>query len=645
MKYNTNNINRVMRAQSGSDTIIVRVRGPWGTSRIKCHKNDSVADLKRYTSERVLGLPRSSTSIAFFCDQHCSQLYHGDDSSTLRRLNIENGDVLYAQPLPNNENAATTGATDLDSHYKANGNSNVKLTENNNSTSTSNLSNSRLLVTKNAVSKDFAASLTIKPSLDPGKNGTWCLIDGSLKILANDGFSKTAQNINRRTVHRNKNSQESNNHNQQYSSKHFIDPAMNRSMFNSFGRPVILSWGSYLKSRGWSAGNNNCFAFNLDATPKAQVIRRGGAPNTIPQSISLKKQNYRHVDYVEFFNLGEINNFVSFWLDHGMLMQRIGILYGIYENDENTNDTIVLDGTKNNVNNNYGLSTKVVIHGIYEPPQSVNSTGGVQLLADPDEANVNRILKAAGLERVGWVFTHPPRNQAITALEAHLMAKFQNRHLRKDEITGLHRSQFVSLTITKNVAGKIVPRAYMVSDQGMVLERSKLWAKGTDLYNCKLTKSLPGKILPAVIRGDTGVMSSKTNNRSLSSQQVLTEFEPGLVLVPIPCGQVRLNPVEPAMVAAQRYQSRQLFYHAKFPVENRAQYGEIQDENNVRIFLLQNAHQTMEQRVSDFHLLLCLSKLFTIDVAISIAKSIGKKCTLDDYCRAVINAFMKHKIL
>jgi nuclear protein localization protein 4 homolog len=640
-----------MHSQSDSDMLIVRVRGPWGISRIKCHKNDSLADLKRYTSERVLGLPRSSTSIAFFRDQNCSQLYHGDDSSTLRRLKVENGDVLYARPTPNFENVATDEEYILNSQSSAS-KMNDNLNENNNGTSTSNLSNSRLLQAKNNVSKDFAASLIIHPSLDPGENGTRCLIDGSLKILANAGFSKTAQNINRRIVCRSNNNQESNNHNQ-YSSKHFVDPTMNKFMLDSFSKPVCLSWGNYLKSRGWSAGNNNCFAFDLDAIPKAQVIRRGGAPNTIPQSISLKKQHYRHVDYVEFFNLNDINNFVTFWLDHGMLMQRVGMLYGRYENDENTNDTIVLGGKKNNRNNNdsTGLSTKVVIHGIYEPPQTVNITGSVQLLPDSDENDVSRILKAAGLERVGWVFTHPPRNQAITALEAHLMAKFQNMHLKKDEITGLNRSQFVSLTITKNVAGKIVPRAFMVSDQGMVLERSKLWAKGTDLYKCKLTKSLTGKILPAVIRGDSvthnshNVMSNKPSNSSSSSQQVLKEFEPDLILVPIPCGQVRLNPVEPAMVAAQRYQSRQLFYHAKFPVENRVQFGEIQNENNVRVFLLQNEHQTMEQRISDFHLLLCLPKLFTIDIAISIAKSIGKKTTLDDYCRAVINAFMKHKTI
>ena len=174
--------------------------------------------------------------------------------------------------------------------------------------------------------------------------------------------------------------------------------------------------------------------------------------------------------------------------------------------------------------------TKIVIHGIYEPPQTVNNVGGVQLSQDEDEHNVTRIMKAAGLERVGWVFTHPPRNQAITAMEAHLMAKFQNAHLRKDDITGLKRSQFICLTITKNTSGHVVPRAFMVSDQGMVLERSNMWAKSSNPQYCKVTEAVPGKMLPAVIRGNNiFVNTSNSQNlyhRTPSSQKALKAFEP-----------------------------------------------------------------------------------------------------------------------
>ena len=112
-------------------------------------------------------------------------------------------------------------------------------------------------------------------------------------------------------------------------------------------------------------------------------------------------------------------------------------------------------------------------------------------------------------------------------------------------------------------------------------------------------------------------------------------------MVHIPCGQVKLKLEETAAIAAHKYRSRQIFYHAKFPIENRFQFGEIQNDNAARKFLTQNSNQTMEQRVADFHFLLCMPKLFTMDVALSIAKSLGQQSSLDDYCRIVLNAFMK----
>ena len=49
-----------------------------------------------------------------------------------------------------------------------------------------------------------------------------------------------------------------------------------------------------------------------------------------------------------------------------------------------------------------------------------------------------------------------------------------------------------------NVAGHVVPRAFMVSDQGMVMDRSKMWAQSSNPYYCNVTEAVPGKILPAV---------------------------------------------------------------------------------------------------------------------------------------------------
>ena len=174
-------------------------------------------------------------------------------------------------------------------------------------------------------------------------------------------------------------------------------------------------------------------------------------------------------------------------------------------------------------------------------------------------------------------------SRTITAVEAYLMAKFQNAHLREDKLTGLKRSQFVSLTITKNLQGEVVPRAYMVSDQGMVLERSGMWSQSKDSFSCEIAGSISGKILPAVIRGS---LQSTSHSHMLpgvsSTQKALKYFDPDLVLVHIPCGQVKLKLKETAAIAAHKYRSRQIFYHAKFPIENRFQFGEIQNDNAAR---------------------------------------------------------------
>ena len=81
-----------------SENIIIRVRGPWGVSRIRCHRLDSLADLKRSVSARVNGLPRSSASILLFRDEHFSVEVAGEESATIRSINLKHGEILYAKP-------------------------------------------------------------------------------------------------------------------------------------------------------------------------------------------------------------------------------------------------------------------------------------------------------------------------------------------------------------------------------------------------------------------------------------------------------------------------------------------------------------------------------------------------------------------
>lgn len=51
----------------------------------------------------------------------------------------------------------------------------------------------------------------------------------------------------------------------------------------------------------------------------------------IPPSVIIKRQEYRHVDYVQFMNIAQIQSFVRYWVqDKHMAEQRVGYLYGYY---------------------------------------------------------------------------------------------------------------------------------------------------------------------------------------------------------------------------------------------------------------------------------------------------------------------------
>jgi nuclear protein localization family protein 4 len=54
----------------------------------------------------------------------------------------------------------------------------------------------------------------------------------------------------------------------------------------------------------------------------------------MPPTANLARQAYRHVDYVQFMNLQEINDFMTYW-SRDFSRQRIGYLYGYYAKDSN----------------------------------------------------------------------------------------------------------------------------------------------------------------------------------------------------------------------------------------------------------------------------------------------------------------------
>lgn len=52
----------------------------------------------------------------------------------------------------------------------------------------------------------------------------------------------------------------------------------------------------------------------------------------------------------------------------------------------------------------------VRVEAIYEPPQD-NSDTSFRLLDDPKADTVAAVASLLGLQKVGWVFAHPPREK------------------------------------------------------------------------------------------------------------------------------------------------------------------------------------------------------------------------------------------
>ncbi len=73
----------------------------------------------------------------------------------------------------------------------------------------------------------------------------------------------------------------------------------------------------------------------------------------VPPNVVVKSQEYRHVDYVQFMNIAQIQDFVRYWLPRKNEQQRVGFLYGYYAEDPN-----------------YKGGIRVIVEALYEPKQS-----------------------------------------------------------------------------------------------------------------------------------------------------------------------------------------------------------------------------------------------------------------------------------
>ncbi|KAF8821950.1 NPL4 family protein [Cardiosporidium cionae] len=315
----------------------------------------------------------------------------------------------------------------------------------------------------------------------------------------------------------------------------------------------------------------------------------------VPPSVTLKYQPYRHVDHLELMNVEEIQNFVNYWrysLD--MVTQRAGWMYGYYKEDEH-----------------YPLGIRAVCEAIYEPPQySVNDA--IYLLDDPDSSKVEAIATQLGLEKIGFIFTHLPRDEFLTAKEVISIAHCQLNSLTNKHFTGYLMNKLVTCTISPDLTsnGEPVANAFMVSDMGMALVRDGLInedvSNGSRMH---LRKAEKQELLPQI----------------LESGKEAEEFDSDWFLV-------RVNESAPKRV-------RSMFLHTHFPRENR---DIPYPPSSVKDFFLhpslaQFKNEPRWKRFADFHMIVYVSKKLDLETALTICEGIRNQSALDEGLEEVLS--------
>ena len=156
------------------------------------------------------------------------------------------------------------------------------------------------------------------------------------------------------------------------------------------GSEIPIQSRAFLKEFSYSYKlNRNC----KNHAPYPQAM----CSSCIPPSIHMKRQVYRHVDYAQIMNGPEVGNLIRHWFNTGA--QRVGYLYGYYAEDPT-----------------YPMGVRAIIEGIYEPPQKNDFNTSV-LLHDDKHMIVDKITKALGLQRIGYVFTTYNTDVFLTADE------------------------------------------------------------------------------------------------------------------------------------------------------------------------------------------------------------------------------------
>jgi nuclear protein localization protein 4 homolog len=270
---------------------------------------------------------------------------------------------------------------------------------------------------------------------------------------------------------------------------------------------------------------------------------------------------------------------------------RVGYLYGKVNTDDNT----------------------VVAEAIYEPPQESTDVY-FELLEDSKEDKVNAIASLLGLQKVGWVYVHPPRAdfdmsnlEAITAAELQLEAA-----------NGIEDTTFVTIRVT-------LKKEYVEKDGKKGSEYE--WQPAVDAFQThKLCMEMVAEGA-LHIDDNPGFVRVDDSFTALVEMKEKKQLETQLLTALVPIEQKSSTDFPD-------------FVHSLFPKCNRD--GEAQTRDDLKKQLEKEGKEgwNMKDLLKDFHLLVFLSEFLDIkhDIPALISAINNPEARLEDGTRLLIRS-------
>ncbi|GAA5869997.1 hypothetical protein JCM8547_001437 [Rhodosporidiobolus lusitaniae] len=219
-----------------------------------------------------------------------------------------------------------------------------------------------------------------------------------------------------------------------------------------------------------------------------------------PSAVTLSRQTYRMTDHVEFATPGLIDRLLSFWRTTGT--QRFGYLLGHYAAYDKV-----------------PMGVKAVVEAIHEPPQEPHADGITVGFPWEEEAKVEALAEACGLQVVGVIFTDltPETDDKgnktsqvvakrhantffLSSLEVLFAAQLQQKHPTPSRFStsGKFSSRFVTCVVSGDIEGNIAVEAYQVSDQAMAMVEADMVEASVDPGVVRVKEEGPTRYIPDV---------------------------------------------------------------------------------------------------------------------------------------------------